>query len=260
MTKPWDHAAGTLMMREAGGGAVQLRRRALCAGPADQRRPDHGDPSAGPGPGAHAARGGANAAAGGAAEGLRRPNAAPERAAPSAKVLAAEGSRARDDSPVPIRVLASCQRASISSRLASAGLRPPSARRFSMWRKRRSNLSLVARSATSGSTLQWRARLATANRTSPSSSVDLLLVDRAGLQLGPQLAQLLLDLVDDRADRAPVEADPGRPLLDLLGAHQGGEGARHPVQGAGRLRRPAAWRPARPPCGPPRTRSGRRRS
>ena len=70
MTKPWDHAAGALMVEEAGGEAQRFDRRALRAGPADQRRTDHGHPSADPVRRAHAVRRSAHAAAGGAAEGL----------------------------------------------------------------------------------------------------------------------------------------------------------------------------------------------
>ena len=61
------------------------------------------------------------------------------------------------------------------------------------------------------------------------------LVDGAGGKLGVKLAQLLFDLVDDRPGFFPVEADAGRPLLDLLGPQQGGQGARHAIERAGRL-------------------------
>ena len=46
---------------------------------------------------------------------------------------------------------------------------PSAASRASIWAKRRSNLALVPRSAASGSTSRWRARLASANRRSPTS-------------------------------------------------------------------------------------------
>src|SRR6185295_10261058 len=66
--------------------------------------------------------------------------------------------------------LASCHNRSISSKWAWAGVRPFSARRPSIWRKRRSNLPLAWRKAASGSIFKCRARLAMANSRSPISS------------------------------------------------------------------------------------------
>ena len=75
--------------------------------------------------------------------------------------------------------------------------------------------------------------LTTANSTSPSSSVIFGLVGSG--ELGAELADFLGDLVQDRFGRAPVEADARGAALQLLGAGEGGKGARHPVEHAARL-------------------------
>ena len=45
MTKPWDHAAGALMVAEAGGEAQRFDGRALRARPSRSTRTDHGHSS-----------------------------------------------------------------------------------------------------------------------------------------------------------------------------------------------------------------------
>ena len=65
---------------------------------------------------------------------------------------------------------------------------------------------------------------------------------------GPQLGDLLLDLGQDRLGGTPVEADPGRALLQLECAGQCREADRHVGEDAG----VGALAPrALPPCGPP---------
>ena len=61
---------------------------------------------------------------------------------------------------------------------------------------------------------------------------DPSLVDGAGGQLGAEFAQFFLDFVDDRAGLFPVEADPGRSLLDLLGTQESRKGLGDPIESA----------------------------
>src|SRR5216684_5041332 len=61
------------------------------------------------------------------------------------------------------------------------------------------------------------------------------LIDVARRQLGSEFAQFLLDLIDDRTGLLPIKTYSCRPLLDLFGPQERGQGACHPVQGTGRL-------------------------
>src|SRR3546814_13910095 len=59
------------------------------------------------------------------------------------------------------------------------------------------------------------------------------------VDLGTNLADLFVQLVEHLAHLRPVEAHPRGPLLQLLGAQQSGQGGGHAVEGAGRRSTPA---------------------
>ena len=105
-----------------------------------------------------------------------------------------------------------------------------------MARNRRSNLAFAARSAASASTSSLRARLAAANSRSPISSKisrDGAAAPSAGRAVRGRrrglahLREFLGHLVGGLAGVLPVEADTGRALAELVGAHQRGQRLRH---------------------------------
>ena len=95
--------------------------------------------------------------------------------------------------------------------------------------KRRVNLALARRSASSGSTFSLRARLAITNRMSPISSVDAPPASPLAARF-VQLGQLLVELLQHLLGARPIEIDPRGALGELLGAHQRGQGHRHVVE------------------------------
>ncbi len=115
-----------------------------------------------------------------------------------------------------------------------AGVRPSVASVSSIWAKRRTNFSLVPRSAASGSTSRCRARLASANSRSPTSPAAASRSPAIDLRL--DLADLLADLVQHQPDMRPVEADLGRLVLQLHRAGEGRRPGRHAVQNTALLR------------------------
>ena len=100
--------------------------------------------------------------------------------------------------------------------------------------KRRVNLALAARSASSGSIFSLRARLATTNSRSPTPRAGAV----AGVAGLDELGHLLGQLVEHRAGVGPVEADAGGAVLQLHRAGQGGQARGDAVERA--LRRRAA--------------------
>ena len=120
---------------------------------------------------------------------------------------------------------------------------PRSAARTSRRRKRRSNFAVARRSAASGSISSLRARLATANKRSPSSS-SILAASAPGVEFGFEFADLLGQLGEDRPRLGPIKADPRRATLHLRGAEQGRESERHPVEDA--FAAPRRFGPGRP--------------
>ena len=91
--------------------------------------------------------------------------------------------------------------------------------------KAASNLALVLRTAASGSTPTWRARLATANRRSPVSVRDR----GAGLRVerGFDFGRFFADFVEHKPHVVPVEADGRCLVLQFHGAGQTGQGNRN---------------------------------
>ncbi len=108
-------------------------------------------------------------------------------------------------------------------RPAAAGpSRPCSASRRSMCWNRRVNFALARRSASSGSTLSLRARLAITNRTSPiSSAMRFVIAARARFL---QFGQFFVELRQHFVGRRPIEIDARGALGEFLGAHQRGQG------------------------------------
>ena len=85
---------------------------------------------------------------------------------------------------------------------------PPMLARYSA--KRRSNLALVPRKASSGSAPTCRARLTTANSRSPVSSASSSASPR--IERGFNLVRFLANFVQHRVRIVPVEADGARPF------------------------------------------------
>ena len=110
------------------------------------------------------------------------------------------------------------ERVHLGKRRLAAALFPCAASAVSIAAKRRSNFALVARSAVSGSTSRWRARLTTANSRSPISLGRGVV--SAAVERGCDLVGFFADLGEHGLRIVPVEADLAGLLLQLQRARQ----------------------------------------